>query len=380
MRIPLTKPYWGKSEEQAAVAALRTGNGAGDGSFSRKFVTQMQKLTGAKYVFPVTSGTHGLELAMAALVLSRGCQSADEVILPSFTMCSTANCVVLAGLQPVFADIDAVTYNLDPDDLRRRITKKTRGIIPVHYAGIACPMERILVIARQYNLFVLEDAAHAIGAYYHGKMLGTWGDAGVYSFHGTKNLSCGEGGAVVTSDARLAALIDVYRANGTNRNAFLRGEVDKYSWIGKGSSYFLSDILASILVSQNNQINQINKKRQQIALVYLKQFKPYQNLVQLPVVPGGAEPNWHIFALKFKNERSSSYFSKKMRTAGIEVSNHYVSLHSSTMGKKIALSAYLPVTDDVAATLVRLPIYPSLKKSELGYIVRVAQKILEEFK
>lgn len=360
------------------MAAIRTSSGVGDGLYNRKLARMLQKLTGSTYAFPVTSCTHGLELAMAVLDLKPG----DEVIVPSFTMTSTANCVVLAGATPVFADIEDTYYCLDPADVKRKITKKTRGVIFVSYAGMSGEIRKIREMCRKHKIFLVEDAAHSIGASHppagragNNKMLGTFGDVGVYSFHGTKNISCGEGGAVLTDNKQLAEKMEIYRANGTNRAAFLKGDVDKYSWVGKGTSYFLSDILANIVISQIRQIRYISKKRIQIASFYTKAFQKYKNILQLPQVPKNSVPNWHIYALLFKKSGLRDIFIKKMREKGIEVSSHYVPLHSSKMGKTIS-NAILPVTDRVAENLVRLPIYPSLTQKELQYIVTSARQIL----
>ncbi|MDO8451922.1 MAG: aminotransferase class I/II-fold pyridoxal phosphate-dependent enzyme, partial [bacterium] len=207
MHIPLTKPYWGKTEERFVIRALKETSGSGDGPWSRRLGTKLRALTRADFVFPVTSCTHGLELAMAVLKLSPG----DEVIVPSFTMSSTANCVVLRGGTPVFADITKERYGLDPKDVERRINKKTRGIIVVHYAGMPSYITEFVALAKRHNLFLVEDAAHALGATYRGRALGTFGDIGVYSFHGTKNISCGEGGALVTNSPTLASAVEIFR-------------------------------------------------------------------------------------------------------------------------------------------------------------------------
>ncbi len=373
MNIPLTKPYWGKREEQAAVESLRSFHGSGDGPSSQKLIGKLKGLTQSTYIFPVTSGTHGLELAMTALRLKPG----DEVIMPSYTMSSTANCVVLQGGKPVFADIEEKYYGLSPTDVDKRITKRTKGIIAVHYAGMPCRIEELIAIAKKHRLFVVEDAAHAIGAYYKGKALGTFGDAGVYSFHGTKNVSCGEGGVVLTNRKDLADRMEIYRANGTNRNAFLKGEIKKYSWVGKGSSYFLSDILANIVNVQLEQIITINNKRKQIAQYYSLHLKQFKSRIELPKVPVDAKPNWHIYAIRFFNPEYRAIFCQMMKQTGIEVAPHFVPLHSSFMGKKLGGSRRpLPVTDEVARTLVRLPVYPGLTKKELAYITKIARKAL----
>jgi dTDP-4-amino-4,6-dideoxygalactose transaminase len=424
--IPLTRPYWGKKEEQIVVRALRSSTGVGDGPFTQKLMGLLQKITGAKYAIPTTSCTHGLELTMRALGIKPG----DEVIMPSFTMSSTANAVVLMGATPIFADIDPVYFNIDPIDIERKITSKTKGIIVVHYAGMPCEMEVINKIAKRHHLFVVEDAAHAIGAYYKNKMSGTWADAGVYSFHGTKNISCGEGGAVVSNDHKLVDKMEIIRANGTNRKQFLDGVIDKYSWVDIGSSYYLSDILTSILIEQLHQIKTITIKRHQIASLYSNKLSKYAKLFQLPQVPKDTKPNWHIYALKFYDLEKRKIFMTRMRKAGIEVSSHYVPLHSSEMGRRIykqtliadgavlgdenlaassiparneALRSIvnnprlevkshkissprrtgleypvLPVTDEVSNSIVRLPIYPGLTKGDLSYIITSAQKVLDK--
>ncbi len=376
MKIPLTKPAWGKAEERAVVVALRTTSGAGDGPYTQKLVQKLQKLTGCRFAYPTPSCTHGLELILASLGVGPG----DEVITPSFTMTSTANCIVLTGAKPIFADIDPVTYCISPLEIEKLVTKRTKAVMVVHYAGMPAAMEQILVIARKYNLFVVEDAAHALGASFRGRPLGTFGIAGAFSFHGTKNVSCGEGGAVVTNDKRLAEKMEIYRANGTNRNAFLRGAVSRYRWVGKGSSYLLSDILTSIVITQLSQIKSIINKRIQIASLYTKTLLPYKKLIQLPVVPSGTVPNWHIYALRFRTKDQCQTFIRQMRASDIEVSTHYVPLHSSPMGKTLGGGKYnLPVTDNVSETLVRLPIYPGLTKTQFKYILTSAQRILEKF-
>lgn len=393
MKIPLTKPYWGKDEERAVVKALRNTHGAGDGPFTKKLVTELQKLTGSRFVIPVTSCTHGLELALIALRESGRFKPGDEVIVPSFTMSSTANAVLLAGAKPIFADIEDTYFGLDPSDVEKKITKRTKGVIFVPYAGMAGGISQIQEICKKHHLFLVEDAAHAIGSIYKNKTLGTFSDIGVYSFHGTKNVSCGEGGAVITNYQELVDIMEIYRANGTNRAAFLAGIVDKYSWVDKGTSFFLSDILASIVVSQLHQLTKINKRRNQIAAFYTKALQNYQSLIKLPTVPPKSFPNWHIYAILFKKLDHRNIFLREMRKKGIDVAYHYVPLHSSKMGKRLSRTAKvvpsrrdsqqflqsdgLPETERVWERLIRLPIYPGLTKKELEYIVASARKILK---
>lgn len=376
MKIPLHKPLWGKKAEQAVITAMREGSGTADGPHSAIMRVKLQKITGAKFALPVTNCTHAMEIAVACL----GVQQGSEVIVPSFTLASTATAVMRSGGIPVFADIDPHTYCLDPKDVERVITKKTVGIMTVHYAGMAGEgFAALMRIAKKHKLWLVEDAAHCIGSEYKGKSLGTYGDAGAFSFHGTKNVACGEGGAVVTNQVKLADNMEVFRAIGTDRQAFLQGKVSIYQWVGEGSSYFLSDIFAALTNVQLDQIARITKDRQYIAAQYTKAFKKFSDIVQLPIVPKGmTKPNWHIYALKFRTVDQRKIFVQAMRKKGIEVSTHYVPLHSAPMGMKLPKKVRrLPVTDDVASTLVRMPIYAGMPKKELAYVIATTTKILQ---
>lgn len=348
-------------------------DGVGDGVYTTMLIDLMKKITHTKYAFTVPSCTHGLELACRALGIGVG----DEVIVPSFTLSSTANCVVLTGARPVFADIDEKTYCINPASIERLITKKTKGIIVVHYAGMPCDMEKIQKLAKQHKLFIIEDAAHCIGAYYKGKMLGTIGDVGVFSFHGTKNVCSGEGGVVVTNNKQFAAIMDIFRANGTNRSAFLDHRVSLYTWVGLGSSFLMSDILAALLIPQVKALSLITKKRTKIAQMYTHAFQGMEH-VQLPIVPQDSTPNWHIYALRFETAVQVKLFTAYMKEHGITVARHYVPLHSSPMGKKLSGSRFhpLPVVDRVAETLVRLPIYSGLTKNKVDRIIKTVKKAL----
>lgn len=365
--IPLHKPYWGTREKKSISDALSKSDGVGDGVYTKKLVDLTKKITHASYAYTVPSCTHGLELTCRAFGIGPG----DEVIVPSFTLSSTANCVVLTGARPVFADIDEKTYCVDPASIFRLITKKTKGIIVVHYAGMPCDMEKIQKIAKQHKLFIIEDAAHCIGSYYKGKMLGTLGDVGVFSFHGTKNVCSGEGGMVVTNNKQLAEKMDIFRANGTNRSAFLDHRVSLYTWVGPGSSFLMSDILAALLLPQMKRLFEITKKRTEIANRYTKALKGIAH-ISLPIVPVGATPNWHIYAIRFKDVVEAGVFTAEMKKHDITVARHYVPLHSSPMGRKISGKQFqrLPIVENVAETLIRLPIYPGLAKKQQTFIIK----------
>ncbi len=376
MKIPLHKPYWGPKAEQAVIRAMRTGSGVGDGPNSQAMREKLKKLTKAAFTLPVTSCTH----AMEAIVASLGAKAGDEVIVPSFTLAATATAVMIRGAKPVLADIDPVTFSLDPRDVEKKITKRTVGIMTVHYAGMAGPsFDALKALARDKKVWLVEDAAHCIGSWYKGKHLGTFGVAGAFSFHGTKNVAAGEGGAIVTNDTKLADKLEIFRAIGTDRQAFLQGKVSIYQWVGEGSSYFLSDIFAALVNVQLDQIARINRDRRKIASEYQKAFTPFADKVQLPTVSKGmTEPNWHIYALKFPTHALQQQFMRKMREKHIEVSSHYVPLHRSPMGRSLMGRTYrLPVTEDVAGTLVRMPIYAGMTEKELEYVITVAGKVLK---
>lgn len=376
MKIPLHKPYWGAKAEQAVVRAMRTGSGTADGPYSQVMREKLRRVTGARFALPVTNCTH----AMEAIVASLGAKTGDEVIVPSFTLASTATAVMIRGAKPVFADIDPTTYTLDPMDVERAITKRTVGIMTVHYAGMAGPgFDRLRALARKNKLWLVEDAAHCIGATYKGMGLGTFGAAGAFSFHGTKNVACGEGGAIVTNSQSLADKLEIFRAIGTDRQAFLQGKVSLYQWVGEGSSYFLSDIFAALINIQLDQIATINKDRNHIASSYTAALKQFDDKVQLPIIPKGmTDVNWHIYALKFRSVPARQRFVKRMHEKNIEVSTHFVPLHASPMGKRLIVRKRdLPVTTAVAATLVRMPIYAGMSTRELDYVTTTAQHVLK---
>src|SRR3989338_5333953 len=369
--IPLHKTYWGKEEERAAISAMRQGTGIGDLAFSEALAREISKKLDAPYVLPTGSGTAALELA-CALLLKRG----QEVILPSFTFSSCANAILLTGARPIFCDIDINTYNLDPADVQKKITKKTRAIMVVHYAGMACDMEKIQKIADENNLYVIEDAAHALGAKYKGQHLGTIGTVGCFSFHGTKNVASGEGGAFVTSNKQIFKNAEIIREKGTNRSSFMRGERKKYSWVKVGRSLILSDILSAIALEQMRKLEKITRLRKKNSEYLLKKLNKLSTKIILPQISQNTDPNWHIFAIRVPRLMRDNVI-KELRNYGIEASFHYLPLHQSQMGKKLGYKRKdLPVSEEVASTIIRLPMHPKLKKSEIDYIAEVLGKIL----
>src|SRR3972149_239667 len=323
--IPLHKPFWGRDEEKAAVLAMRTGTGVGDLSYSKELANRLAEIISVKYVLPTNSGTAALELACATLFTE-----GDEVIVPSFTFSSCVNAILLMRAKPVFCDIDINTYNIDPSEIEKLITQKTRAIMVVHYAGISCDMDKIGQIALRNNLEVIEDAAHALGAKYKGRYLGGIGKIGCFSFHGTKNAASGEGGAFVTNDLKINKRAEILREKGTDRSSFMRGERKKYSWVSVGRSLILSDILASIALEQVKKLEKITTLRKRKAKYLLKKLHKLSSKVILPKESEDSDSNWHIFAIRVPR-LSRNKVLEGLRTYGIEASFHYLPLHTSVM-------------------------------------------------
>ena len=368
-KIPLTKPFFGQEETRAVQEALAANEVTGNGPISHACEEEIEREFQVKHALLTSSCTHALELEMMCLGLS----PEDEVICPSFTFPSTANAVVREGARPIFADVEERTLNLDPADVERRITPRTRAILPVHYAGVACRMDEILKIARNHGLAVVEDAAQGLGARYHGRYLGTIGDIGCYSFHGTKNLSCGEGGAFCTNDDALAKQAEILLEKGTNRADFLRGQVDKYTWVERGSSFVLSDLLAAVLLAQLAKRAAIDERRRQIYHRYRKALERYasQGKVLLPAIPEECEPNWHIFYILLPDERKRNELQRKLNGQGIGAAFHYVPLHTSPYGTRNlgCKAGDLPVTERLSKRLLRLPLFPDMTEEDVDYVI-----------
>jgi len=368
MKIPFNKPYLAPGAIEEIRGVLESGKTCGDGPVCQAVEERLRRLFSVKHVLLTTSCTHALEMAMMMLDLKPG----EEVIMPSFTFVSTANAVIRCGGKPVFCEINARTLTMDAADFQKRITGKTRAVVPVHYAGVSAELDEITEIARESGLAVIEDAAQGVNALYKGKFLGTIGDAGAYSFHDTKNYISGEGGAFLTQSEALARKAEIIREKGTNRSNFLRGEVDKYTWVEQGSSYILSDILAGILNSQLDDLDFIQKRREDIHRFYVEGLKDLekQEKLQLPFIPDYCRSNYHIFFVLLKNEEERNRVMRKMKGFGVGTTFHYIPLHSSPYAVRSLGTAdlKLPVTDRISGSLLRLPIYPQLEKRELDYI------------
>jgi dTDP-4-amino-4,6-dideoxygalactose transaminase len=344
---------------------------AGDGPFCRRVEARLAELLGVRRVLLTSSCTHALELALLALGVGPG----HEVICPSFTFVSTANAALRVGALPVFADIEEATLGLDPADVARRLTPRTRALVPIHYAGLAPDMDSLLALARARGLLLVEDAAQALGAAYRGRPLGTLGDAGCFSFHETKNLTCGEGGALVMADPAGAARAEIMREKGTNRAAFLRGEVDKYTWVSEGSSYVLSDLLAALLDAQLDKREEIQARRARIVARYRAGLAHWaaRTGVRLPAQLPDRSSNDHIFHLLFPDAAGRDACLAALRSRGVMAAFHYVPLHSAPQGRRLGAAQDLPVTERVASCLLRLPLHPGLEHGEVERVIEAVQ-------
>jgi dTDP-4-amino-4,6-dideoxygalactose transaminase len=344
---------------------------SGDAGYTKKVHAFLEKRYGVPKVLLTTSGTTALELAVKLL----GLQPGDEVIAPSFTFSSTVNAILLEkGVRVVFADIDPGTLNIDPKDIARKITVRTKALIPVHYAGVACDMDAIMQLAKTHKLKVIEDAAQGIEAKYKGKYLGTIGDFGCLSFHDTKNITCGEGGALFINsrDHRVHEAAEIWREKGTNRSQFFRGLIDRYTWVGLGSSYLPSDLLAAFLLAQLEQVEKIISLRKKAYDYYSAKLKPSaaKGLFALPGITAGAEYNAHIFFVLLPTAKMRDQVLAAMRARGIAVSFHYIPLHSAPQGIKAGGKPQdLPVTTSAAARLLRLPLFSGISRAEQDYVI-----------
>jgi dTDP-4-amino-4,6-dideoxygalactose transaminase len=367
--LPLHRLPLEDTDVDAMVASLKTGLMTGSEAANLRLALLAQETLGCVRAFPAPSGTHALELMMRALPIAAG----DEVIVPSFTFVSAANAVILAGGRPVLADIDPDTLNLDPADAASRVTSRTRAILTAHYAGIANGLDDLVTLSTRTGTALLEDAAHALGGRYRGKALGTWGVAGTYSFHGTKNIVSGEGGLMVTMDGDLAARAEIIREKGTDRSRFIRGDVDRYSWQTVGSSFLLSDALAALVASQWRRMDRIVGARQRIFESYQRAFAPLaaSGDVILPSIPDGCEPAYHIYYLRFASVAARDAAAAFLRARGIEASSHFVPLHLSSYAQRElgTRPGECPITERAANTLLRLPLYPSLARADQGLVI-----------
>ena len=368
-------PYCGKEKEYVAKA-IDNHKICGDGEFTMKCSNWIEDKTGTEKALLTTSCTHATE--MAALLCD--IQPGDEIIMPSYTFVSTADAFVLRGAKIVFVDIRPDTMNIDETKIEAAITKKTKAIVPVHYAGVACEMDAIMDIARRHNLMVIEDAAQAVMSTYKGKALGTIGDYGCYSFHETKNYSMGEGGALLIKNADMIEAAEVLREKGTNRSKFFRGQIDKYTWVNYGSSYLPSELNAAYLWAELEMADEINEDRLQSWNHY---YNGLQDLaekgnIELPVIPEGCVHNAHMLYIKAKDLEERTRLIAYMKENGIGCVFHYIPLHSAPAGRKFGRfhGEDVHTTKDIER-LARLPLFYGLKEEQVRYI---AEQVLNFYK
>jgi dTDP-4-amino-4,6-dideoxygalactose transaminase len=367
-KIPFNRPAIVGNELSYISQAVSSGHIGGDGSFSRRCQQLLGERFGAEQVLITTSCSSALEMCALLSEIEPG----DEVIMPSYTFVSTANAFALRGAKIVFVDIRPDTMNLDEVQLASFVTDRTRVIVPVHYAGVACEMDTIMEVAEKAGALVVEDAAQGVNAKYRGQYLGTIGDLGAYSFHETKNFICGEGGALLTNNPRFRDRAEIIREKGTNRSQFFRGQIDKYTWMEIGSSYVQSDILSAFLFAQLENMDLITRTRRAVFDQYVQALQPLaqRGVLQLPVIPAHCSTNYHMFYVLLEKGSVRNQLIEHLAREGILAVFHYVPLHSSPVGQKMGYRrGMLPVTEDVSERLLRLPMFHELAASEVETIV-----------
>ena len=368
-------PYIGKEIEYIREA-ISNQKICGDGVFTKKCNQWIEETTKTKKCLLTTSCTHALEMAALLSEIKEG----DEVIMPSYTFVSTADAFVLRGAVPVFVDIRPDTMNIDEKKIEAAITDKTVGIVPVHYAGVACEMDAIMDIAKRHHLWVIEDAAQGIMSTYKGKALGTFGEFGCFSFHETKNYSMGEGGAILIRDEKYIEDAEILREKGTNRSKFFRGQIDKYTWVNHGSSYLPSDMNAAYLWAQLEVAEEINNARLAVWEQYKEELTPLAEAgkIELPTVPKDCVHNAHMFYVKASGLEERTKLEKFLKANGIWAVFHYVPLHSAPAGIKFGrFHGVDEYTTKESERLLRLPLYYGLKEEEVSYI---CEKVREFYK
>lgn len=367
MDIPFNIPYTAGKECEYIKKVIHSHKFCGDGQFTRKCCELLSGKTKAEKILLTSSCTHSLEMSAILADIKEG----DEVIMPSFTFVSTANAFVLRGARIVFVDIRPDTLNIDETKIEEAISKRTKAIVPVHYAGVSCEMAKIIEIAKEYNLFVIEDSAQALFSEYNNRPLGTIGDIGCISFHETKNYHCGEGGAILINRVDLIERAEIIREKGTNRTKFLRGQVDKYSWVDVGSSYLMSDINAAFLFAQLEEYKDINSKRESIWQRYYNNLLQlsYEGSIELPSIPKGCLQNHHLFYIKLKNINERQMLIEYLKGFNIQSVFHYIPLHSSIAGRQFGIfhgeDRYTTLESE---RLLRLPLYNTINLNEIDFV------------
>ena len=369
--IPFNRAQITTADLELALDAVALGHTAGAGTYTQKCELSIQNVVGASRTLLTTSCTHALE--MSALLLNL--QPGDEVIVPSYTFVSTASAFALLGAKPVFVDSDQQTLNINPELVEAAITPRTRAICAVHYGGVGCDMEALTAIAARHNLVIVEDNAHGLFAKYKGQHLGTFGALATQSFHETKNITCGEGGALIVNDAGLVERAEILREKGTDRSKFLRGQVDKYTWVDIGSSWVMSDLLAAILYGQLQRADSINTQRVAIWNRYHADLAAWagKHDVTTPHIPEGCEHVGHVYHLRFQQGEMRPRFIDHMKHHGVSCVFHYQPLHLSPVGQRFGgFPGQCPVSEHAGDCLVRLPLFNSLSDDDQSRVIEAA--------
>ena len=367
-KIPFNRADIGSRDLALLSKSISDGHISGNGPFTKQAESEISRVIGSHKTLLTTSCTHALEMSALLLNLKTG----DEVIVPAFTFVSTASAFMLYGAKPVFVDVQHDTLNINPESVEAAITERTRAICVVHYGGVACEMKKLSEIAKRHDLVLIEDNAHGLFAKYEHQYLGTFGSLATQSFHETKNITCGEGGALIVNDPKLAERAEILREKGTDRTKFLRGQVDKYTWVDVGSSWVISDLLAAILCGQLERADDIYVKRMRIWNRYNIELTNWaeNNNVMTPVVPDGCDHTGHVFFLRLATANSRDQFIRHLRDHGILAVFHYQPLHLSTVGRSLGgREGQFPVTEKAGDCLVRLPLFNSLTDAEQSFII-----------
>lgn len=369
LKIPFNSPYQTGSEQTYVLDCLSRNAIASEGLYTKRCANILEKSFGIAKVLLTPSCTAALEMAAILCDIVPG----DEVILPSYTFVSTANAFVLRGAKPVFVDIRPDTLNIDETKIEAAITQRTKVICPVHYAGVACEMDSIMAIARKHRLMVVEDAAQGVNAFYKGRALGSIGHLGTYSFHETKNYVCGEGGALCINDERFFERSEIIREKGTNRSQFIRGVVDKYTWVDTGSSFLPSEIACAFLAGQLENLEPINDQRRRVFETYNRELSTLfeQGKLRGPRIPTDCKPNYHMYYILLESQPVRDALMQHLRSQGILAVFHYIPLHRSPFATTLGSNHFhLPYTDDLSGRLLRLPLYASLTDDQCRSIVQ----------
>lgn len=376
--IAFNRPTFIPKQNDYIAEAIERGRISGDGGFTQQCNEFLQRELGVPKALLTTSCTHALEMSALLLRVEPG----DEVIMPSFTFVSTANAFALRGARIVFADIRPDTLNLDEAILPSLITNRTKAIVVVHYAGVGCNMDSIMKTAQAHGIPVVEDNAHGLFGKYRGKPLGTFGAFATQSFHETKNITCGEGGAILINDASYIEAAEIMREKGTNRSRFFRGEVDKYTWVGIGSSYLPSEILAALLLAQMESHDAIQRRREAVWNLYCQGLQDWaaEYGVSLQVIPEDCSQSFHMFFMIFGDADDRQAFISHMRSAGMSATFHYLPLHSSEMGLRLGgRVGDCPVTESISERLVRLPFYTDLVEADQLRVIESVKSFRPNF-